>query len=228
VQLRGLPVGTTLVLINGRRVPTSGLSADGDIFNLDLIPLAAIERIEILPVGSSAVYGGDALAGVVNIILKKSFDGWAVDARFGSAKGTNDSGLSLVTGGHFARGAVLLVGAYSKQSPLSAVDRDFFKDADYRRFGGPDARSRRCTPGTVSTTDGSNLPGLTSSFAGIPSVPSGQALTISDFARTAGVANLCGEFASGGNGKTLINRSETRCMQWPTIASATHGSSLVN
>jgi iron complex outermembrane recepter protein len=209
VQLRGLPVGTTLVLVNGRRVPTSGLSADGDIFNLDLIPFAAVERIEILPVGSSAVYGGDALAGVVNIILKKSFDGWAVDARVGSAKGTNDSGLSLVTGGHFARGSVLLVGAYSRQSPLSAVDRDFFKDADYRRFGGPDARSRSCTPGTVSTTDGSNLPGLTSSFAGIPSVPSGQALTISDFASTDGVANLCGEFASGGNGKTLINRSET-------------------
>jgi iron complex outermembrane recepter protein len=209
VQLRGLPVGTTLVLINGRRVPTSGLSANGDFFNLDLIPFAAIERIEILPVGSSAVYGGDALAGVVNIILKKSFDGWAVDARLGSAKGANDGSLSLVTGGSSERGSFLLMGAYSKQSPLSTLDRDFFKDADYRRFGGPDARSRSCTPGTVSTTDGSNLPGLTSSFAGIPSVPAGQALTISNFVPTAGVANLCAGLAAGGNGIALVNRSET-------------------
>lgn len=71
VRLRGLPEGSVLVLINGRRVQnTSGSAGPFGFFDLNLIPLAAIERIEILPFGSSAVYGGDALADVINLILK--------------------------------------------------------------------------------------------------------------------------------------------------------------
>jgi iron complex outermembrane recepter protein len=197
VQLRGLPVGTTLVLLNGRRLQDSGLSGISAFFNLDVIPFSAIERVEILPTGSSAVYGGDALAGVVNIILKKSAEGWAVDARYGGAKGTEDGSLSLVTGSTFERGSFLLVGVLNKKTPLTGNERDFFKDADYRRFGGPDIRSRGCTPGTVSSTTTANLPGLNSTLAGIPVVSSGQPLTISSFVQSAGVPNLCSSFAQG-------------------------------
>jgi iron complex outermembrane recepter protein len=76
VKLRGLPEGSTLILINGRRVQSSsGNSSAFGFFDLNLIPLAAVERVEVLPTGSSAVYGGDALAGVVNIVLKKDFVG---------------------------------------------------------------------------------------------------------------------------------------------------------
>lgn len=207
VQLRGLPLGSTLTLINGRRVQAVGMSS-GNYFNLNLIPLSAVERIEVLPVGSSAVYGGDALAGVVNVILKKSIEGMALDARLGSAKDIGDGSVSLAGGGSSESGSFLLLGSYAKRSPLTMAERAFFRDADYRRHGGSDQRTRTCAPGTASSTTGANLPGLGSSFAGIPSVPAGQMLTTADFVPTAGMANLCSGQATG-NGYTLIHGSET-------------------
>lgn len=205
VQLRGLPLGSTLVLINGRRVQAVG-SSSANFFNLNLIPMAAVERIEIVPVGSSAVYGGDALAGVVNVILKKSMDGVAVDARVASGRGTGDRSVSLATGGRDKDGSFLLLGAYSKTTPLTMAERDFFLDGDYRRLGGVDARTRSCTPGTVSSTTGGNLPGLGASFAGIPSTSAGP-LSPASFAATAGQANLCNALANG-NGTALVHGTE--------------------
>lgn len=190
VQLRGLPLGSTLVLINGRRVQAVG-SSSANFFNLNLIPLAAVERVEVVPVGSSAVYGGDALAGVVNIILRKTIDGQSLTARLASGRGFGDGAVSLAAGDGGQRGGWLLLGTYSKSTPLLMSEREFFRDGDYRRFGGVDARVRNCSPGTVSSADGSNLPGLNSSFAGIPAVAPGQPLTADSFAATAGQANLC-------------------------------------
>jgi iron complex outermembrane receptor protein len=207
VQLRGLPLGSTLVLINGRRVQAVGSSA-ANFFNLNLIPLAAIERVEIVPVGSSAIYGGDALAGVVNVILKKSIDGHSFAARLGSGKGVGDGSVSYGWGGADERGSYMLIGSFGTTEPLNMSERAFFRDADYRRFGGIDARTRNCTPGTVSSTTGDNLPGLTSSFAGIPTLASGQALTLESFAATAGQANLCNVWANG-NGYALAHGTRT-------------------
>ncbi|MCP6026223.1 TonB-dependent receptor plug domain-containing protein, partial [Klebsiella pneumoniae] len=79
-----------------------------------LIPLAAIERVEVVPSGSSAVYGGDALAGVVNVIMKKSMNGQSLSARLGSGRGFGDGSISLAVGGHNADGNYLLVGAFSR------------------------------------------------------------------------------------------------------------------
>jgi iron complex outermembrane receptor protein len=207
VQLRGLPLGSTLVLINGRRVEAVG-SSTGSVFNLNLIPVAAIERVEVVPLGSSAVYGGDALAGVVNVILKSSLDGQSLAARMGSGRGFSDGSFSLTTGGRGAEGSYLLMGSYSRSTPLSMQDRSFFRDADYRRFGGTDERLNYCAPGTVSSTNGGNLPGLNSSFAGIPAVAAGQALRVSDFQATAGQQNLCNVWATGG-GVALVHGYET-------------------
>jgi iron complex outermembrane receptor protein len=207
VQLRGLPIGSTLVLINGRRVQAVG-SAAANIFNLNLIPLAAVERVEIVPVGSSAVYGGDALAGVVNVILKKSIDGQAFSARLGSGRGISDGSVSLATGGADEAGSYLLMGSYSRTTPLTAAERSFFRDGDYRRFGGTDTRVRNCTPGTVSSTSGGNLPGLGSSFAGIPVLAPDRVPVVADFAPSAGQANLCNVWANG-QGYTLVHGTET-------------------
>ena len=207
VQLRGLPLGSTLVLINGRRVEAVG-SSSGEFFNLDLIPASAIERVEIVPVGSSAVYGGDALAGVVNVILKKSIDGVSVAANAGFGKGFHANGASLATGGQGLDGSYLLMGYYNRSTPLGTAQRSFFLDADYRRFGGQDARTRYCAPGTVSSVSGANLPGLDSSFAAIPSMPAGQSPQIADFAAAAGQANLCG-YGRSGNGLGLADGEET-------------------
>nr|WP_269837775.1 TonB-dependent receptor [Paucibacter sp. M5-1]MCZ7879505.1 TonB-dependent receptor [Paucibacter sp. M5-1] len=206
MQLRGLPLGSTLVLINGRRVQAVG-SSTGNFFNLNLIPMAAVERVEIVPVGSSAVYGGDALAGVVNIILKKSLDGMVLDASLASGRGTGAGSLSFGTGGGDAAGSFLLLGSVRKTTPLTMAERGFFRDADYRRFGGVDARTRSCTPGTVTSTTTANLPGLSAAFAGIPLSTPGQPLTISSFAATAGKANLCNSLANG-NGSALVHGTE--------------------
>jgi len=210
VQLRGLPSGSTLVLINGRRVESAG-TGGGTIFPLDLIPFTAIERVEILPVGSSAVYGGDALAGVVNFVLKSSVDGPALYLRYGSANGTDDGALSFATGGTYERGSFMVLASYSANSRLSSRDRDLFWDADYRRFGGQDDRVRTCTPGTVSSTTAANLPGLTAGVAGIPSIAGNPNLTIADFSSTAGFPNLCAN-AVQGNGRALIPDRDTKTL----------------
>ena len=80
IDLRGLGSGRTLVLVDGRRAPTNPMSASSGT-DLNAIPLAAVERIEILSDGASAVYGSDAIGGVVNIILRKDYDG--VELRYG-------------------------------------------------------------------------------------------------------------------------------------------------
>jgi outer membrane cobalamin receptor len=78
ISLRGLGANRTLVLLNGRRAGPSGIQGSVSSFDLNNIPLAAIERVEILKDGASSIYGSDAVAGVVNIITKKD-DGGAVD-----------------------------------------------------------------------------------------------------------------------------------------------------
>lgn len=207
VQLRGLPLGSTLVLVNGRRMQAVG-SSSANFFNLNLIPLTAVERIEVVPVGSSAVYGGDALAGVVNVILKKSIDGQTLDLRLASGEGFGDGSVSLAAGDSGQRGAWMLIGTYGKATPLDMGERAFFGDVDFRRFGGPDVRARNCTPGTVTSTTGRNLPGLSSTFAGIPEVASGEPLTVGSFAATAGQANLCNNLSANG-ATALVHGSES-------------------
>ena len=85
ISLRGLGTASTLVLVNGRRVAPYGLADDGQkVFtDLNMIPLEAVERVEILKDGGSAIYGSDAIAGVVNIILKKDFKGVVLKATYG-------------------------------------------------------------------------------------------------------------------------------------------------
>ncbi len=88
VSLRGLTVGATLVLIDGHRMAPYPLSDDGQRPFVDItsIPMDAVERIEILKDGASAVYGSDAIAGVVNVILKKSFQGTSITAETGTTQ----------------------------------------------------------------------------------------------------------------------------------------------
>lgn len=88
ISLRGMGAASTLVLINGRRIAPYGLADDGQkVFaDLNVIPLEAVERVEILKDGGSAVYGSDAMAGVVNIILRKSFKGTVASASAGTSR----------------------------------------------------------------------------------------------------------------------------------------------
>ncbi|MEO8311897.1 MAG: TonB-dependent receptor [Caldimonas sp.] len=91
ISLRGLGTASTLVLLNGRRIAPYGLADDGQkVFSdLNLIPLDAVERVEILKDGGSAVYGSDAIAGVVNVILRKDYRGLALNASYGTTDSWN-------------------------------------------------------------------------------------------------------------------------------------------
>lgn len=147
VTLRGLPASSTLVLINGRRVANDGLA--GTRFDLNTLTPGDIERIEVLKGGSSAVYGSDAIAGVINIIMKRELDGVELDVYRGIAE-ENDletySG-SLRLGKKFQRGDAIMSFSLFDQDPIFSRDRAVSASADLRQFGGSDRRSS-ATPST--------------------------------------------------------------------------------
>ncbi|HEV8331744.1 MAG TPA: TonB-dependent receptor plug domain-containing protein, partial [Steroidobacteraceae bacterium] len=92
VNLRGLGSPRTLVLIDGRRMPYGGVTSASAAPDLNQIPAAMVERVEVLTGGASAAYGSDAIGGVVNFIMKKDFEGVQVDAMYGLYQHNNDYG----------------------------------------------------------------------------------------------------------------------------------------
>ncbi|MEJ0037804.1 MAG: TonB-dependent receptor [Gammaproteobacteria bacterium] len=124
VNLRGLGGGTSLVLVNGRRLaPTYA----GHFVDVSMIPLAAIERVEIVTDGASALYGSDAIGGVVNFILRKDYDGMESRVRYGASDGggLGEWGASQSAGKQWSSGSALLVYDYDQRDPLNADQRDF-------------------------------------------------------------------------------------------------------
>ena len=144
LSARNLPAENLLVLLNGHRLPKSPMSDSG--VDINLIPLVAIERIEVLKDGGSAIYGADAVSGVVNIITKREFSGVEVHAEYGTSSRSDGTykDVSLATGfGDLAKDKynLLLAFNYYKRDPILRKDRDISKSVDFRRFGGPDRRS---------------------------------------------------------------------------------------
>ncbi|HEV2530507.1 TonB-dependent receptor plug domain-containing protein [Phenylobacterium sp.] len=119
----------TLVLINGRRVAVDAIAGvGGKIFvDVDQVPPSAIERVEVLADGASAIYGSDAIGGVVNFILKQKFDGLEVGGRVGGAAGGySESSAYFTAGKSFGdRVDVVLNGSYNHTDPLFQKDRSF-------------------------------------------------------------------------------------------------------
>lgn len=144
INLRSLGVGNTLVLLNGRRLvphPTSqGTSDTGTVpvqsFNANAIPISGLQRIEVLLDGAAAIYGADAVAGVVNTILREDYQGLSVSTQYGGAEGTGmrELELNLFGGQRFDRGHVGLFVNYTDRSALDAADQDFTSSDDMRRF----------------------------------------------------------------------------------------------
>lgn len=124
INLRGLGSDATLVLVNSHR-----LSADTYYQGADIggVPLAAVQRIEIVTDGASALYGSDAVAGVANIILKRHFDGGEVSARVGAATqgGDTETTYSALEGKAGTDGYLLANLTYSRSDGLEAGSRDF-------------------------------------------------------------------------------------------------------
>jgi outer membrane receptor protein involved in Fe transport len=126
LNLRGLGPGRVLVLFNGHRAADYPLPFDGrsNIVNLRAIPLAALERVEILSGGASAIYGSDAVSGVINFIMREHFDGIEADVRLGDTwRGDSQSQRAQVTGGlHDAGFNAVYSFEYFSRKPLFAVD----------------------------------------------------------------------------------------------------------
>ena len=191
VQLRGLPAGTTLVLINGHRVETSGIQTVSNFFDLNNIPVAAVDRIEVVANGSSAIYGSDAIAGVVNIILKSNFSGGEINARYGGAQDTDETDANAAWGTNWGRAKVSLIASYQARGDLLTNDRGITANNDYTAFGSSNNNFPTCNPGNVFFPNGYSFNGgAPVSYAAVPSGATGK-LTVRQFAATAGTLNSC-------------------------------------
>lgn len=125
-NIRGLGLGSTLTLINGRRAGVAPVadSSGSEFFDINQLPLSVIERVEFLTDGASATYGSQAVAGVANIITRKGYEGFRVDANFQDASNRTGS-LSFASGIRGERGTFNLYGTYYQQTRNDRTDFDW-------------------------------------------------------------------------------------------------------
>jgi outer membrane receptor protein involved in Fe transport len=179
INLRGLGNSATLVLVNGRRVAGSG--AFGDFTDVSTIPTAAVARVEVLLDGASALYGSDAVGGVVNIILRTDYQGAETRLLVGGATAGEplQGQISQVLGHRWGSGGVMLAYELQRRDNLPGAARAFSRSADLRPLGGSDFRTTAGFPGTIlrpDPTTGALAPGWA-----IPAGQDGRALSPGDF-----------------------------------------------
>jgi len=138
INLRSFGVGQTLVLVNGRRLTNypAAYQSQSSVFNFGAIPTAAVERIEVLATGASAIYGSDAVSGVVNIVLRSDIDETTLNFLWGTpteAKGSkNDIRFQILHGKTFDRGNYTFTFEYTDRDGLKGGDfKDYDEQSDY-------------------------------------------------------------------------------------------------
>jgi iron complex outermembrane receptor protein len=159
VSLRGLGSQRTLVLVNGRRVAGGGTITDSVTVDVNSIPLSALERVDVLKDGASAIYGSDAIAGVVNFVIRDNYRGAELT---GYGGGTSDGGATqrhvngLVGFGNLTddRYNVLLTGSFQKEAPLYGFQRSF-SASGINVAANNDVTTGHTFPANVLATDGS-------------------------------------------------------------------------
>ncbi|WP_229505574.1 TonB-dependent receptor plug domain-containing protein [Massilia genomosp. 1] len=157
VSLRGLSVSSTLVLINGRRTAPYGFGDDGQRSFVDLnsIPLDAVDRIDILKDGASAIYGSDAIAGVVNVILRQNYVGKTISASTGIS-GERDGNVNSISGAvgfgdlQADKYNVFVTVDAKQQKRIDQNSREkWLGQADARPWGGRDQRNGHTSAGNA-------------------------------------------------------------------------------
>lgn len=128
ISLRGLGANRTLVLLNGRRIGPAGVRGQVSSFDFNVLPLSAVDRLEILKDGASSIYGSDAVAGVVNIMTKKG-DGGNVDVSYTQPmeSGGEQFRINATYGAANDNGSFRVTADYNLQSELAKGDRDYFQ-----------------------------------------------------------------------------------------------------
>jgi iron complex outermembrane receptor protein len=176
VNLRGVGVNATLLLLDGNRFPAAG--TQGQFIDPSVLPFIALERVEVVPDGASAIYGSDAVAGVVNLIPRARFQGAETTVRTGFADGYSTQQISQILGHRWGTGSVVLALEHTHNSALEGQDRDFYT-SDLRSRGGRDYRSTQCSPGNIV------ISGV--SYA----IPAGGVTTATAGSLTPGTSNAC-------------------------------------
>ncbi|MEO7916572.1 MAG: TonB-dependent receptor [Dokdonella sp.] len=159
VSIRGLGSQRTLLLVNGRRLAYADVNS---------IPLNMVERVDILKDGASAIYGSDAVAGVVNFVLKSNYQGIEATADYGISDRDDGErkGFQMTIGQSSDRGSIIIGASYNKQDAVSAGDREFSDPALYNSYGyvialgsGSVPNGRFVIPRTVAQSFGINCAG---------------------------------------------------------------------
>ena len=146
INLRGIGPYSTLTLIDGQRAVPQGTTGFG--VDASIIPAAALGRVEVVADGASALYGSDAVAGVVNLILRRDFEGVEASVRGGTGDEYSERQASLIGGFGWSGGNLMAAYEYSFHSNLSGLDRDYFR-GDLTSRGGRDFRVVQCNPGNI-------------------------------------------------------------------------------
>ncbi|AJP72531.1 TonB-dependent receptor plug domain-containing protein [Sphingomonas hengshuiensis] len=170
VNLRGLGTAATLSLVNNHRVAPQG--ANGQLFDADNIPGIALERIEVVADGGSAIYGSDAVGGVVNYILRRPANILEVQARVGIADSVEEYIGSAALGRSWGSGGFFVAYEYQKRTALEAGDRPDLYNSDLSPFGGG-LNPTFSNPGNVQLSSGGTA-------YGIPAGQNGVGVTLGD------------------------------------------------
>lgn len=180
VDLRGLGADATLTLLNGRRLAPAGF---GNFVDISTIPLAAVDRIEVLGDGASALYGSDAVAGVVNVILRRDFEGAETSVRYGAATrgDPQEVDASQLFGASWRGGNAMVGYEYRNRTALPNADRAFSATSNLTPWGGSDFSSFSTNPGNITRIGATNV------VLAIPRGQDGTSLSQSDL--LAGVRN---------------------------------------
>ncbi|MDZ4374359.1 MAG: TonB-dependent receptor [Phenylobacterium sp.] len=175
VNLRGLGPNATLTLLNGHRL--AGTGGNGDFADLSTLPTVAVERVEVLLDGASALYGSDAVGGVVNVIMRRRYDGAETRVSAGSATqgSPTEFQAAQILGRTWSGGGVTLAFEHTQRGLLLARQRSYTRTADLRAQGGTDHRLTFAHPGNILWTD--PVTGLLRPYYAIPTGQTGVGLT---------------------------------------------------
>lgn len=186
VNLRGLGAQATLVLVNGRRLGGAGLR--GDFGDLSQIPTAAIARVDVLLDGASALYGSDAVGGVVNVVLKRRFAGAETRLRIGTATqgGGGEEQLGQLLGRTWDGGGLVVAYEHEHRDAVAGADRAVSATTDLRGLGGTDRRLPYSHPANILRFDAAS--GAYVPAYAVPAGQNGVGLKPTDF--LAGQVNL--------------------------------------
>lgn len=188
-NLRGIGGNSTLVLVDGRRIPHTGQEAPGgaggrEDFNVDGIPVSAIERIDVLPQGAGAIYGSEAIAGVINVILKKNYRGAELRVSYDNtfSKDAAQTSVSLTAGARTGKLSTFVTLSAESHNAMKASDRWWTRTYDDRTFGSTGTSFLYNVPSGAGALSAAYFPyqstsplitGLTTHVVGLPAGSNG-------------------------------------------------------